>query len=116
MPAVLTGPVTIRVDGRRVLRGSPVRRGLELILVEDNGDEVSVRSPVAVLLARSDLIAALNPDGALIETFWEGSASFRLRLNRVPGGSRLSLQTPDGEDLDAHLTPIRSLLPQQSWS
>jgi len=108
--------VSIRVADRRVIRATPIRRQGRLILVEADGSEVSLEVPVTVLLIRSDLIAALSPDGALIETFWEGSASFRLRLSRVPGGARLSLKTPDGEDLEAHLTPIRSLLPQRSWS
>jgi hypothetical protein len=115
MDAVLTGPVTIRVAGRPVLRGAPIRRGGELLLIEPDGTEVSAESPVAALLTRADLIAALPPDGAPLEAFWEGPARFRLRLRRVRGGAELTLEAPDGSVLDAHEAPIRAILPARAW-
>lgn len=111
MPPVLTGPVSLRVDGRLILRATPMRRGSDLLLVEPDGGEVPAEASVAALLSRADLLAALRPEGALIETFWEGPARFRLRLRRVRGGMDLLIHTPDGELLDAHLTPIRAILP-----
>ena len=115
MDAVLTGPVTIRVAGRRALRGVPVRRGAELLLREPDGTEVPVDAPLAALLTREDLIAALAPDGAPVETFWAGPARFRLRLRRARGGAELLIETPDGAVRDAHETPIRALLPARAW-
>lgn len=116
VPDVHTGPVSIRVEGRRALRATPIRRGAELILLEADGTRISLETPVAALLIRSDLIAALAPEGALIETFWEGPAQFRLRLRRVRGGAELLIETPDGEVRDAHQTPIRVILPQRVWA
>lgn len=115
MDAVLTGPVTIRVAGRPVLRGAPVRRAGELLLVEPDGTEVSADAPIAALLAREDLIAALAQDGAPVEAFWAGPARSRLRLRRTRGGAELLIETPDGELRDAHEAPIRFLLPTWAW-
>lgn len=116
MSPVLTPPLSIRVEGRRALRATPIRRGAELTLLEPDGTRISLETPVAALLTRSDLIAALAPDGALIETFWEGPARFRLRFRRVRGGAELLIETPDGEVRDAHQTPIRVILPQRAWA
>jgi len=115
MPPVLTGPVTIRISGRRVLRATPVCRGAELLLIEQDGTELSAQTPLAVLLDRTDLIAALGPDGVPVETFWAGVATFRLRLRRGRGGAELTIETPDGRELDAHLAPVRAILPQRAW-
>lgn len=115
MDAVLTGPVTIRVAGRCVLRGVPTRRGSALLLIEADGTEVPADAPIAALLAREDLIAALAPDGAPVEAFWAGPARSRLRLRRARGGAELLIETPDGELRDAHEAPIRSLLPTRAW-
>lgn len=111
MPAVLTGPISVRVDGRLLLRATPICRGSDLLLVEPDGGEVSAETPVAALLSRADLLAALRPEGALIETFWEGPARFQLRLRRARGGTGLLIEAPDGEARDAHHTPIRAILP-----
>lgn len=114
MSSVLTSAVTIRVAGRAVLRACPVRRGSGLLLVERDGTEISAETPVAALLDRSDLIAALRPGGAPVETFWGGTARFSLRLRRVAGGAELILEAGDGQEWDAHQTPIRAVFPQLS--
>lgn len=115
MDAVLTGPVTIRVAGRCVLRGVPTRRGSALLLIEPDGTEVSAAAPIAALLTREDLIAALAPEGALVEAFWAGPARSWLRLRRARGGAELLFEAPDGSVIDAHEAPIRSLLPARAW-
>lgn len=112
MRSFLMGPVTVRIAGRLVLRAAPVRRGSQLLLVESDGTEISLKTPVAALLDRSDLIAALAPDGAIIETFQERTAWFRLRLRRTRGGAELIIETPDGLELDAHQAPILAVLPR----
>jgi len=111
MSPVLTGPVSIRVAGRRVLRATPVRRGDALLLLEADGTEVSAAAPLAALLDRSDLIAALRPGGAPVEGFCGGPVTGFLRLSRVRGGAELTLELPDGTVRDAHEAPIRLLLP-----
>ena len=110
MRSVLTGPVTIRVAGRRVLRATPVREGADLLLLEEDGTEVSAAAPVAALLDRTDLLAALCPAGAPVEAFWGGRVRARLHLRRQHGGAELVLELPDGTCLDAHDAPIRLLL------
>ena len=111
MSPVLTAPVTIRVGGRRVLRATPVRRGGDLLLLEADGTALSVDAPLASLLDRSDLIAALRPGGAPVEGFCGGPVRGVLRLRRVRGGAELTLELPDGTIHDAHEAPIRMLLP-----
>lgn len=117
MDAVLRGalpePVTIRVAGRVVLRAVPSRREGDLVLVQADGVAVSAAAPVAVLLDREDLIAALQPGGAEVEVFLAGNAThFLLRLRRLPGGLELVLEGLDGRYFDAHDTSIRAILPQ----
>jgi hypothetical protein len=112
---VLSGALTIRIAGRCVLRANPALQDGELMLFEPDGTGISAEAPVAALLDRTDLIAALAPGGAPLETFWEGPARFRLRLKRVRGGAELLIETPDGEIRDAHQTPIRAILPMRAW-
>lgn len=111
MDAVLTGSlVTIRVDDRVILRALPDRQGDEITLTED-GTAISARSPVASLLDRSDVIAALQPGGARLTVFWRGGMEFGLQLRRLRSGLDLIIRTPDGRIFDAHEMPIMAILP-----
>lgn len=111
MDAVLTMDlVTIRLDDRVILRALPERRGGEVILLE-GGAVISVLSPVASLLDRADVIAALRPGGARLTVFWQGDMEFDLHLRRLRSGLDLIIRTPDGRIFDAHEMPIMGILP-----
>jgi hypothetical protein len=109
------GPVSLHLGGRRLLRAVLVTRGGTRVLLEADGTELSADTPLAALLNRADLIATLPPDGAPLDLFCRGSYRYRLRTLRVRCGAELVIETPDGRELDAHLTPIRALLPVRAW-
>jgi len=105
----LTSPISIRLDGRRLLRADPVRRGGLLRLCEADGTEIDPRIPIAALLTREDLASCTRQVGAELIVFREGERRFRLRLRRRPGGAELIVVSPDGAEHDAHHTPISAL-------
>lgn len=110
MPAVLTGPISIRVDGRLIFRAELLRGSGGARLREPDGTEVRMDVPVAALLSREDLRAAARSDGAELLVFREGERRLRLLARRVPGGARLLLLSPDGSERDAHELPLAGLL------
>lgn len=110
--SLLDLPLSIRVSGRVVLRAMPERSERGLNLVERDGTRICATAPVAVLLDRPDLIDALAPEGADLSVFWGGGAHFRLLVRREIGGASLLIRTPDGEERDAHETPIAAILPR----
>lgn len=114
MPPVLTGPVSLRVDGRLILRAEVVRGADGVRLREPDRTEIGLDLPVAALLTRKDLISALRPSGAELLIFRGSERRFRLLLRRRPGGSELLVRSPDGIERDAHQTPLRAFLLQGS--
>lgn len=108
MSSVLTEPISVRVDGRLVLRAEllPGGRGLR----EADGTEIGTDIPVAALLDREDLRAAARPEGAELLVFREWERRFRLHLRRRPGGAVLLVRSPDGTERDAHHTLLRTML------
>lgn len=110
MGTLLRGAISIRVAGRCVLRAEAAVRDGVLVLSESCGATLAPDLPVAALLDREDLCAALAPGGAAFEVFWERPWEFRLYLRRVRGGAELRIETPDGLDHDAQVLPLRALL------
>lgn len=108
MSAVLTSPVSVRVDGRLVLRAELLPGGRRLR--EADGTEIGLDVPVAALLTREDVRAALRADGAELLTFRGGERRFRLLARRVPGGAELLVRSPDGTERDAHETSLAQIL------
>lgn len=108
MSSVLTEPISVRVDGRLVLRATLLPGGRQLR--EADGTEIGSDIPVAALLGREDLRAAARPEGAELLVFREGERRFRLVARRVPGGAELLVRSPDGSERDAHEIPLKGLL------
>lgn len=108
MSSVLTGPISVRVDGRLVLRAELLPGGRQLR--EADGTEIGMDIPVAALLDREDLRAAARPEGAELLLFREGERRFRLIARRVPGGAELLIRSPDGSERDAHETSLARIL------
>jgi hypothetical protein len=108
MDAVLSPSVSVRVDGRLVLRAELLPGGRRLR--EADGTEIGADVPAAALLDREDLRAATRPEGAELLVFREGERRYRLLARRVPGGAELLVLSPDGSERDAHEIPLKDLL------
>lgn len=86
-------PLTIRVNGRSILRAFPDWRGNEPVLL-DADVAIPVQGCIASLLDRTDLIAALQPGGTNLSVFWSGwSVNFQLQLRRLRAGLDLVIET-----------------------
>lgn len=110
MDSLLTSPISIRIDGRVILRAEIVPGAGGICLQERDGTNIDLDIPLAALLGREDLRAAARPGGAELLLFLEGERRLRLVARRVPGGARLLVLFPDEIERDVHEISLEALL------